>query len=135
MRVDTNYGTIELPKIPRITEDVITVFKFGHCHSLALAIHDLTKWQLVGLYRPWRDENETPDHVVIKMPDGHLLDIKGVDELKRYRRPPVPFTREEIVNFKDYRPANPKMAQPYAVKLLQRVGYYPKRKRRSPVTK
>jgi len=49
------------------------VFVSGHCHSLALAIHEATGWDVIG--DNWRP---CPGHVAVRIPDdGSILDIQG----------------------------------------------------------
>lgn len=57
-----------------IDDQARIVFGRGHCHSLALAIHELTGWPLAGMY----DFHGTLSHVLVWMPDGMLLDVNGV---------------------------------------------------------
>ena len=128
MQVDTNWGKVELPEEPNVEalkkDGVVTTFTFGHCHSLALAIHELTGWPLVGLYRlyrPWSNMEETPDHVVVKTPKGKLLDISGLDNVRGYSGE-VKFTKDEVERFRDYRKPDTKMARPFAVVLLRSIS-------------
>ena len=50
------------------------VFTRGHCHSLALALHELTKWPIYGV----DISDGTPGHFVVKTPKGKFLDIEGL---------------------------------------------------------
>lgn len=49
----------------------------GHCHSLALAIHQRTGWPLVGI----QDRGGQLAHVAICTPEGELLDASGCWDL------------------------------------------------------
>lgn len=72
--------SVELPDDGRITPEVEHVFSNGQCHALALAIHEATGWQMVALDF-WQD---IPNHVLVRMPDGRLLDIAGTDVEDRW---------------------------------------------------
>lgn len=54
----------------------------GDCWALALAVHRMTGWPLTAL--GYADEDSTPReergwvHVVVRMPDGQLLDVRGI---------------------------------------------------------
>lgn len=50
-------------------------FTRGHCHSLALALHKITGWPLVGLFPEFNPY--IPTHIVVRSPRG-LLDIEGL---------------------------------------------------------
>lgn len=59
------------------------VFTRGHCHSLALALHKLTGWPLVGLF----DGNAPKgcaSHVCVLTPENKVLDIGGADADHRW---------------------------------------------------
>lgn len=61
-------------------EDLERVFTRGQCHALALGIHELTGWAIVGA--EWYGECDCcgvdlPNHVAILMPDGRVLDCTG----------------------------------------------------------
>jgi hypothetical protein len=54
------------------------VFSKGHCHSLALALHELIEdSDLVGVYD---GEADAPDHVAVRLRDGRFLDARGLHE-------------------------------------------------------
>lgn len=46
-------------------------FTRGHCHSLALALHEATGWPIVGA----EDEELEICHFFVRTPDGRLLDV------------------------------------------------------------
>lgn len=56
----------------------------GDCWALALAIHRMTGWPLTAL--GYADEDATPYtergwvHIVVRVPDGRLLDVRGLRE-------------------------------------------------------
>lgn len=56
-----------------LDEAVIDVFSRGHCHSLALAIQELTGCELVATH----DGDDGWQHVAVEISDGVFLDIKG----------------------------------------------------------
>jgi hypothetical protein len=69
----------------------------GTCAAFAIALHDLTGYQIVGINGGL--------HVAVMTPDGLIMDFVGTsaprDVFRRYgmRRPPVlPWTREEAVD-------------------------------------
>lgn len=54
------------------------VFTHGHCHSLALALHEATGWDIIGSLSGWNGD-DTPDHVgvLVPGPTPEVLDIHG----------------------------------------------------------
>lgn len=59
---------------PGILDDrAALAFTNGHCHSLALALHRVTRTEMVGFTR-----TERPfEHVLVRSEDGRLIDIRG----------------------------------------------------------
>lgn len=57
-----------------ITEDDRYTFEYGDCHTLALAIHKLTGWQLAALGKP---DEACGGHAFVITPSGQALDIRG----------------------------------------------------------
>jgi len=55
----------------RLDREAVRAYTRGHCHALALALHDETAWTIVG---DFRDLN-IPSHVAVVAPDGQLVDI------------------------------------------------------------
>lgn len=51
------------------------LFEWGYCHALALALHELTEWPIVGLWSAGRSGGL--DHYVVQRPDGALVDVRG----------------------------------------------------------
>jgi hypothetical protein len=49
-------------------------FTRGHCHSLALAVHQQTGWPMMAIVG---NEKQAVTHVVVAMPDGRWLDAFG----------------------------------------------------------
>lgn len=80
VRLNANYGWMDedfylTPGV--IDETARWVFTHGHCHSLALAISDVTGWDLVGAFQ-WDDTPYGgPSHVGILTDAGEVLDIDG----------------------------------------------------------
>lgn len=61
-------------------EDMVHVYGGGRCYELALALHETTGWPMVLLTETEVDRWDGPAyHVVVRMPDGALLDILGRD--------------------------------------------------------
>lgn len=114
-----------------INHDAKVVFMYGQCHSLAVAIHDLTGWEL------WQVEGE--NHVVCFTPFDEIIDIKGVShprdccdcdfdysgngECECQRR----ITRDEALKLSGYMKCEPSKAKPFALMVLN--TYYPNWKR------
>lgn len=124
MRVNTNFGDVTLPAASAATladDNTVTAFLHGHCHSLALAIHERMGWQLIGLYNETRPTNQSPNHTVVRMPNKRLLDITGYLVGTGGYKVAKPITKDEILKWDDYRKPNIKMAQPFADVLLQTV--------------
>lgn len=69
-----------------ITDDDKYMFEHGDCHTLALAIHHLTGWQLAALGEP---DEACGGHAFVVTPSGQALDIRGQRPmealLKQYR--------------------------------------------------
>ncbi len=74
-----------------INDAAIDAYSYGHCWSLALALHGLTGWPLVFLGRPVCDpDSKFPHflagdvcgcqlwHLVVMADDGRILDIQGL---------------------------------------------------------
>lgn len=70
-----------------ITDEDRYCFEYGDCHTLALALHGMTGWQLAAL---GVEDEACGGHVFIVLPTGEALDIRGVrpvgDLLAQYRR-------------------------------------------------
>lgn len=57
-----------------VDADTREFFTAANCHMLAGAMHELTGWPLIALYRV-RDDAWL--HIGVEMPDGRFLDING----------------------------------------------------------
>lgn len=108
-----------------IDDQVVDVFENGHCHSLALAINQLTGWPMFGLVAPAaHNKPESPGHVVVKTNKGAYLDISGKGALTRWRgfhRNNVevyPIDPEKANTLLNYLPANVEAAIPFAKTVL-----------------
>lgn len=122
-RTNTMIGTTG-----RITAKAKKVFTQGQCHALALAVHELTGYQLVGLYSYYEDpEYNTPAHVVVRMPNGSLLDIEGPGCESRWPNDAIEVTKEDVLEFqnRDYLEPNLEAARPFARTLCKRYGLAP----------
>ena len=81
-------GSVEIT--PGVLDDAARyAFSAGHCHALALAIHERTGWPMLamsGRYSAYKDLQ----HVVVVMPDGKWLDVQGPrdpeEELHRHKQ-------------------------------------------------
>ena len=129
--------TVKLPfgSRPINTEGIIDynaeyAFTRGQCHSLALALHRLTGWELYGLYiRDEFESGKTPSHTVVRTPSGEYIDIEGNTALEDWREyypdaKPVAVTEAQVLEFEhdDYVKPNIKAAMPYAVTLYVKYG-------------
>lgn len=47
-------------------------FREGQCHALALTLHQQTGWDLVAI-----ENDGVCEHITVRHPDGHLIDILG----------------------------------------------------------
>jgi len=88
-------GEVEIT--PGILDDAARfAFTAGHCHALALALHERTGWAILAMSGR---HSLRPDlqHVVVVMPDGRWLDIDGPQEPEeRYYFQEL--TAEEVAN-------------------------------------
>lgn len=125
------YVRISLRSRPEKIEDVFTS---GNCHSFALALHALTGWELMGMYRG--GETDMASHVFVKNEKGNFVDVTG-------ERTPEEFYREWRGEFKSitkndidswvekfntegmgYIPARVKDTLPFAKRLLKAIDGY-----------
>jgi hypothetical protein len=60
-----------------LDERARAAFLHGQCHALALAVHEVTGWPIVGA----EDESLDICHFLVRVPDGRLLDITGARTL------------------------------------------------------
>jgi len=113
-----------MPKpLPQIDDDAVYEFTKGQCHALALVLHDLTGFPLVGL-GPVDYHTKTPDHVAVLLPAGTALDIQGPGAEERWQSSYgfTPYQREEVEDFcnRDYSKPRLKTALPYAKAVLKK---------------
>lgn len=59
---------------PRLDEAALLAFLGGHCHSLAMALHEQTGWQLVAIDDA---RDGTCVHIAVRRPDGKIVDLAG----------------------------------------------------------
>ena len=106
------------------------VFLRGQCHALALAIHELTGWTIVGLGDPANDDTpDSPAHCVVYCPAlKSYVDIKGRVPRDYYRKaknwklinrkvPP-----ELAKNFRNYMEPDVATARAFAKTILTGLG-------------
>lgn len=119
--------------LPEIDDDAVDAFTRGQCHALALAIHERTELPLVGIWG-WRDNrDDTPNHVVVMLPDESLLDIEGPQAEKRWEGHIAPLDIQEVLDLqnRDYRAPDMGTARRYAQAVLKQYGikaFKPKRR-------
>jgi hypothetical protein len=112
---------------PEIDDDAIETFTRGQCHALALALHEETKFPLVGLWSDGWETRGTPCHVVVRMPKGTLLDIAGPGAEDRWEGTARKLSKavvEDLCN-KDYSTPRMDEARPYAKAVLRDHGIRP----------
>ena len=101
------------------------VFTRGHCHSLALAVHKLTGWQIYGL----ADDEGDYIHIMVKTPKGYL-DVMGLEADRRWMNLwKVEFTIKSIdpsmiSHLDGFMRPQTKKANTFAVSLIKK--YFPK---------
>lgn len=59
-----------------LSEDKCERYLYGDCVLLALAVHARTGWEVVRIVDGDPDDPDV-DHVLVRMPDGRLLDAAG----------------------------------------------------------
>jgi hypothetical protein len=135
MEYDTREDAIIACRFWTTKTDVEEVYTYGQCHALALVLHEEAGLPLVGLWLAghWFEDaeyNTTPDHVVVELPDGDLLDIGGPGAILRYRGGRTeghPVTKAEVLGYqhRDYMEPNLEAARPFARTLLKKLGIAP----------
>lgn len=127
--IETNDGdavvTIE-GKHGIIDGDAIMCFTRGHCHSFAVALHDVTGWPIFAI----GGTEQTPYHFVIYDPViKDYVDIQGTNALgydgndvnsKRFMKE---MTREETLNRSYYRKADLDLAKPFVKTMLKNLPH------------
>lgn len=66
-----------------VDQEAITYFRYGNCAMLAIEIHRATGWPLVMVTadKTQPSMNDSPMvHVMVRTPEGRLLDICGLDD-------------------------------------------------------
>jgi hypothetical protein len=114
--VPTNLGPIELEpgRIDRRAKDA---FAHGQCHSLALALHQVTGWPMFGI-------GGAPNHFIVYCPDlDTYIDIDGPGAETRNQNfiahGLVLYTPAQISSLENYMPINAEIAAPFAKTLLE----------------
>jgi len=62
-----------------ITPETEVAFTRGHCHALAVALHEATGWPIYEAYYDGHlpDPDEAGGHFAVKCPDGRIVDVMG----------------------------------------------------------
>ena len=132
--VETCWGEYEVRADGVIDDNAVQAFTRGHCHSLALALHQETGWPLFGMYSEEEgnmshENGDTPSHVLVQMPNGDFLDIEGTGAVENWQQSwpttePVKVTEAEVLGFSkiDYKEPNVEAARPFAKTLLSKYG-------------
>jgi hypothetical protein len=86
-------GMVDLLTLNSKEKDTLVLSKYleeaswyltaGNCHSLATAIHARTGWEMLGLRRT-NSAYDYISHVVVRSPDGFILDGDGVADEEEY---------------------------------------------------
>ena len=130
LRVDTNKGDKEIEWKNNgkgvINRDAITAFTWGHCHSFAYKMHDMTGWPIIGV----GDDVNSPGHFLVYSPRiDDYVDIQGPGALKRWEFLAEDGIHEFTPDQKPvhYRPMNKDMAKPFVVTVLDKVMRLPEK--------
>jgi len=121
--------SINLDNRGRIGRNAKIAFSFGHCHSLACALHKLTKWPLYSFVsKELEDTKYSPGHIAVRMPNKDYLDIEGPKALIRWKET-HPDTKsykieyDKVVKGLDcYMPIQIEKAMPFAKTLLKQYN-------------
>ena len=113
-------------------EEIKRVFIYGNCHSFALAVHKLTGWPLLGVFRPSDMRDGMPSHVIVEDPLGRYVDIEGFRYPQEFEedwhatsiKPVNPWhirawIRRRNKTGSGYRPTRVKDSMPFARKVLE----------------
>jgi len=129
----TNLGNVEIKWLDngmgKIDDEAVTAFSWGHCHSFAYEMHDLTGWPIIGLgSRNINDPMDQPGHFVVYDPRlDDFVDIQGGRALERYGF----LTSRGIREFpptqlpKLYRPIRKDIARPFVETVLSKLALLP----------
>jgi hypothetical protein len=123
-----NRQKIEIDDNGHIDANAERAFTNGQCHALAIAIHDLTGWQLIALCQADPDDFEdrydvldNSGHVVVRTPRGDYLNIRGKDVLDRWSdSKPVEITRDEACDMPRYMKPDLNAARVFAPVVLRK---------------
>ena len=120
--------SLEVSDEGEIDRNAIRAFTEGQCHALALAVHELTRWPVMGILDSDRDK-DSPSHCVMLRPDGELLDINGPNAYERWHerhgRYGIRFiSPKKLPELKHYMEPNVAAARPFAKTLVAKYGKY-----------
>lgn len=77
---------INIDNSGRIGRNAKIAFMFGHCHSIALALHTLKGFDIYSFVSKSLDDFKySPSHIAVRLPNKDYLDIEGTKALARYR--------------------------------------------------
>jgi hypothetical protein len=122
-------------------KDVQHTFGYGHCHSFALAVIELTGWKLCGI--DWYGEDDSrytgeyPDHFVVETPEGRYMDINGVftkrglNQFYNGTAEDLSYAQVKATRYGGYLRAEVENALPFARLAVAQYKRMPKEKRRS----
>lgn len=76
-----SHGTVDvhvsLPLAERVTPLVAHIFSSGQCHALAVALHEIMGWPIVGCWSRYRGDHSS-HHIALQHPKGFTADIHGI---------------------------------------------------------
>ncbi len=131
LTVNTNQGNVELKWDNNgrgiIDDDAITAFEWGHCHSFAYEMNDLTGWPIIGIGEGFFDPS--PAHFVVYNPlIDDFVDIQGPGAMERNAQLIRRIVRHYAPNQfpTNYRPMKKAMAKPFVLTVLDEMKDLPK---------
>jgi len=68
---------VSLPLTEKVTPLVAHIFSAGQCHALAVALHEIIGWPIVGCWGPYTSDRST-HHIALEHPKGWTADIHGI---------------------------------------------------------
>ncbi|HEX8102138.1 MAG TPA: hypothetical protein VF533_05980 [Solirubrobacteraceae bacterium] len=121
MELPASHGRRYLVEAGVLDDRAQLAFRMGHCHSMALAIHQATGGELLGLAH-----HQTPyDHILVAGEGDRLIDVGGTrstDEVQAGGHL-HPVSSDEVVALPDYGwvPPQPEVAALWVPEVLARI--------------
>lgn len=108
-----------LPLDGVVNEFVVHIFKSGQCHSLALALHDILGWPIMGMYSHYGGDRHT-SHYMVRCPSGCIGDVEGIRQTDSARRWVNPDTLRRP-HHRNFLPAAHDFARHHAPRIAQEL--------------